>query len=96
MFNLLKVECYKLKKYPFAYAAVLLMLVVGYIYGDNRIGNRVFDLSDFTSVLFSSIVQDTSFVFFIAIITSLFMGKDFSIHTICIDRIYGRQYLCGG
>ncbi len=83
MINLLKVEFYKLKKFQFGYIAVIFMFVVGYVYGDNRLGNKMFDINDNTNVVFSGIVSDTSFVFFISIIMALFMGKDFSNHTIC-------------
>ena len=83
MINLLKVEFYKLKKLQFGYIAVIFMFVVGYVYGDNRLGNKMFDINDNTNVVFSGIVSDTSFVFFISIIMALFMGKDFSNHTIC-------------
>lgn len=83
MFNLLKVELYKLKKFQFWYLAVLLMFMVGYIYGDNRIGNKVFYVTDTTDVAFSYTVGDTSFVFLIAIVAALFIGKDFSNRTIC-------------
>jgi len=83
MFNLLKVELYKLKKFPFGYIAVLFMFVVGYVYGDNRIGTKIFDIMDNTNIVFSDVVHDTSFVFFISIVIALFMGKDFSNRTIC-------------
>ena len=83
MFNLMKVELYKLKKFKFGYIALIFMFVVGYIYGDNRMGNKVFDITDNTAVVFSAIVSDTSFVFFISIVMALFMGKDFSNRTIC-------------
>ncbi len=93
MFNLLKVEFYKLTRFKFGYIAVLFMFVVGYVYGDNRIGNRMFDMADNTAVLFSSIVHDTSFVFFIAIVMALFMGKDFSNRTICNEVKLGYRRL---
>lgn len=83
MYNLLKVELYKWKKFRFGYIAMFFMFVVGYIYGDNRIGNRIFEMTDNTDLLFSSIISDTSFVFFISIIMALFIGKDFSNRTIC-------------
>ena len=95
MYNLLKVELYKLKKFQFGYIAVFFMFVVGYIYGDNRLGNKVFSVSDTTDVVFSSIVSDTSFVFFISIVLALFMGKDFSNRTICneIKLGYSRVHI---
>lgn len=83
MINLLRVERYKLKKFKLGYIAAIFMFLVGYVYGDNRMGNKVFDLTDNTAVAFSSIVSDTSFVFFISIVMALFMGKDFSNRTIC-------------
>lgn len=83
MFNLLKVEFYKLKKFQFGYIAVLFMFVIGYLYGDNRFGNKVFDITDNTSVAFSYAVSDTSFVFLISIVIAFFIGKDFSNRTIC-------------
>lgn len=83
MFNLLKVEFYKLKKFQLGYVAILFMAVVGYLYGDNRIGNKVFEMTDNTAIAFSRVVSDNSFVFIIAIVAAMFMGKDFSNRTIC-------------
>ncbi|MDE6567765.1 MAG: ABC transporter permease [Lachnospiraceae bacterium] len=83
MYNLLKVELYKLKKFSFGYVAVFLLFVAGYIFGDNRIGNRVFEMADNTDLVFSCVISDTSFVFFISIIMAVFIGKDFSNRTIC-------------
>lgn len=83
MYNLLKVELYKLKKFIFGYVAVFLIFVAGYIFGDNRIGNRVFEMTDNTDLVFSYVISDTSFVFFISIIMAVFIGKDFSNRTIC-------------
>lgn len=83
MYNLLKVELYKLKKFNFGYVAMIFIFVVGYIFGDNRIGNRVFEMTDNTDLVFSCVISDTSFVFFISIIMALFIGKDFSNRTIC-------------
>lgn len=85
MFNLLKVEFYKLKKFQLGYTAILFMAVVGYIYGDNRIGNRVFKMPDNTADAFYHVVSDNSFVFIIAVVTALFIGKDFSSRTICSE-----------
>lgn len=91
MHNLIKVEFYKLKKFQFGYIAMLFMFVVGYLYGDNRIGNTVFDITDNTATAFSYSVSDTSFVFFISIITALFIGKDFSNRTICNEIKLGHS-----
>lgn len=95
MFSLLKIEFYKLKRFPFGYIAVIFMFVVGYVYGDNRIGTKIFDIMDNTNVVFSDTVHDTSFVFFISIVLALFMGKDFSNRTICneIKLGYGRFHI---
>lgn len=91
MFNLLKVEFYKLKKFQIGYIVVLLLVVIGYLYGDNRIGNKVFDMTDNTAAAFSEVVSDTSFVFLISIVTALFMGKDFSSRTICNEIKLGHS-----
>lgn len=80
MFNLLKVELYKLKKFQFGYIAVLFMFVAGYLYAE---GAKILDIMDNTNAIFSGIVCDTSFVFFISIVMAWFMGKDFSDRTIC-------------
>lgn len=91
MFNLLKVEGYKLKKFQLGYLAILFMAVVGYIYGDSRIGNRVFKMPDNTADAFSHVVSDNSFVFIIAIVAAVFMGKDFSSRTICNEIKLGHS-----
>ncbi len=78
MTNLLKVEFYKLKRFWIGYVGVLFMFGVGYIYGDTRIGNREIAMPDHMSGAFSATVSDTSFVFLIAIIAALFIGRDFS------------------
>lgn len=91
MFNLLKVEFYKLKKFQIGYIAILFMAVVGYLYGDNRIGNKVFEMTDNTTIAFSNVVSDNSLVFIIAIVTALFMGKDFSNRTICNEIKLGHS-----
>lgn len=91
MFNLLKVEFYKLKEFRLGYIAILFMIAVGYIYGDNRIGNKVFEMTDDTTIAFSHVVSDSSFEFIIAIVTALFMGKDFSNRTICNEIKLGHS-----
>lgn len=91
MFNLLKVEFYKLKKFQIGYIAVLFMAVMGYLFGDNRMGGKVFEMTDNTAIAFSYVVSDTSFVFLIAIVTALFMGKDFSNRTICNEIKLGHS-----
>lgn len=83
MHNLLKVELYKLKKFPLGYIAMLFMFVCGYLYGDNRLAQDAFEVTDNTSAIFSYTVCDTSMVFIISIVSALFLGKDFSNHTIC-------------
>lgn len=80
MLNLLKVELYKLKKFQFGYIAVLFMFVVGDLYAE---GTKILGIVDNTNDIFSGIVCDTSFVFFISIVMAWFMGKDFSDRTIC-------------
>lgn len=83
MFNLLKVECFKLKKFKLGIIAIFSMFVIGYIYGDGRIIKRAFDITDNAAIVFSSVVSDTSFVFLISIIAALFISMDFSNRTIC-------------
>lgn len=82
MINLLKVELYKLKKFKLGYIAVIFMLIVGYMYG-YKLSNKFFTNTKNTAAVFSNTVCDTSFVFIIAIIAALFIGKDFSNRTIC-------------
>ena len=83
MYNLLKVEFYKLKKFQLGYITIFTMFIFGYIYGDGRIIKRVFELTDSISTVFSCIVCDTSFVFLISIIAALFISVDFGNRTIC-------------
>ncbi|MCM1050058.1 MAG: ABC transporter permease [Clostridiales bacterium] len=83
MTNLLKVELYKLKKFKFGYIAMIFMFALGYLYGDSRLAAIPFDIVDDTDTVFSSSVCDTSLIFIISIVSALFMGKDFSNHTIC-------------
>lgn len=83
MTNLLKVELYKLKRFKFGYIAMIFLFALGYLYGDSRLAALPFDIVADTDTVFSSSVCDTSFVFMIAIVSALFMGKDFSNHTIC-------------
>lgn len=82
MINLLKVELYKLKKFKLGYITVIFMLIVGYMYG-HKIGTKFFDNNDNTAAVFSNTVCDTSFVFIIALVAALFIGKGFSNRTIC-------------
>lgn len=82
MINLLKVELYKLKKFQFGYITVIFMIIVGYMYG-NKIGNKFFDTNKNTAAVFSNTVCDTSFVFIIALVAALFIGRGFSNRTIC-------------
>lgn len=82
MINLLKVELYKLKKFKLGYITVIFMLIVGYMYGD-KIGNKFFDTNENTAAVFSHTVCDTSFVFIIALVAALFIGRGFSNRTIC-------------
>ncbi len=91
MINLLRVEFYKLKKFSFGYIALLFMIVIGYLYGDSRLGNNPFPFTANTEVLFVNTVGDTSFVFLIAITAALFMGKDFSSRTICNEIKLGHS-----
>ncbi|MDE5966931.1 MAG: ABC transporter permease [Lachnospiraceae bacterium] len=83
MFNLLKVELYKLKKFKFGHIAVLFMLVMGLLYGGYHIGYQLSYLEENTATIFFDVVSDTSFVFVISLVAALFIGKDFSNHTIC-------------
>ncbi|MCM1284328.1 MAG: ABC transporter permease [Roseburia sp.] len=83
MTNLLKVELYKLKNFKFGYIAMIFMFALGYLYGDSRLAALPFDIVADTAEVFSGAVCDTSLVFIIAIVSALFMGKDFSNHTVC-------------
>lgn len=83
MFNLLKVELYKLKTFLFGYIAVLFMLMMGLSYGGYHIGYQLSYLEENTASIFSDVVSDTSLVFIISLVAALFIGKDFSSHTIC-------------
>lgn len=78
MFNLLKVEFYKLKKFPFGYIVLLFFLVIGIIGG----GYKLPDNFENTTAIFAVNVCDTSLVFIISLATTFFMGKDFSSRTI--------------
>lgn len=78
MFNLLKVEFYKLKKFPFGYIVLLFFLVIGIIGG----GYKLSDNFEITAAIFAVNVCDTSLVFAISLAAAFFMGKDFSSRTI--------------
>ena len=78
MFNLLKVEFYKLKKFSFGYIVLLFFLVIGIIGG----GYKFPDIFENTAAIFASNVSDTSLVFTISLAVAFFMGKDFSSRTI--------------
>lgn len=95
MFNLLKVELSKLKKFQIGYLAILFMLGCGLSYGGYRMGYEKFDSTYNTAFVFSQVVSDTSFVFLISIVIALFIGKDFSNRTICneIKMGYRRSYI---
>lgn len=95
MTNLLKVEFYKLKRFWIGYIVMLFMFGVGYVYGDHRINNRMYEMPDHTADMFSAAVSDTSFVFLIAIVAALFIGRDFSNRTIGneIKLGYGRTHI---
>lgn len=79
MFNLLRIEFYKLSKFLFGYIAILFMLGVGLSYG----GIKLSELEINTSDVFNYVICDTSFVFVMALVAALFIGKDFSSRTIC-------------
>ncbi len=78
MFNLLKVEFYKLKKFPFGYIVLLFFLVIGIIGGGYKFPDNV----ENTEAVFTATVCDTSLVFVISLAAAFFMGKDFSGRTI--------------
>lgn len=78
MFNLLKVEFYKLKKFTFGYIVLIFFLVIGIIGG----GYMLSDHFDNTAAIFAINVCDTSLVFTISQASAFFMGKDFSNRTI--------------
>lgn len=78
MFNLLKMEFYRLKKFPFGYIVLLFFLVIGIIGG----GYKLLDYCENTADIFAANVCDTSLVFVISLTAAFFMGKDFSSRTI--------------
>ena len=78
MFNLLKVEFYKLKKFSFGYIVLLFFLVIGIIGG----GYKITDDFENTADIFAANVCDTSLVLIISLAAAFFMGKDFSSRTI--------------
>lgn len=82
MFNLLKVEYFKLKRFKLGYISIFSIFVIGYIYGDGRVVKRAFDMTCSASTVFSSVVSDTSFVFLTSVIASVFIGMDFYNRTI--------------
>lgn len=78
MFNLLKVEFYKLKRFSFGYIVLLFFLVIGIIGG----GYKLPDYFENTSAIFAANICDTSLVLIISLAVAFFMGKDFSGRTI--------------
>ncbi|MCH5251252.1 MAG: ABC transporter permease [Lachnospiraceae bacterium] len=78
MFNLLKMEFYKLKRFPFGYVVLLFFLVIGIIGG----GYKLPDYFENTAAVFAETVCDTSLVIIISLAAAFFMGKDFSSRTI--------------
>lgn len=78
MFNLLKVEFYKLKKFSFGYIVLLFFLVIGIIGGGYKMPDDVVN----TAAVFAVNVCDTSLVLIISLAAAFFMGKDFSSRTI--------------
>ena len=78
MFSLLKVEFYKLKKFPFGYIVLLLFLGIGIIGGGYKFPYSFENTAD----VFAANVCDTSLVFTISLAAAFFMGKDFSGRTI--------------
>lgn len=78
MFSLLKVEFYKLKKFPFGYIVLLLFLGIGIVGGGYKFPYNFENTAD----IFAANVCDTSLVFTISLAAAFFMGKDFSNRTI--------------
>ena len=78
MINLLKVEFYKLKRFPFGYIVLLFFLAIGIIGG----GYKLPDHFENTAAIFAETVCDTSLVLIISLAAAFFMGKDFSGRTI--------------
>ena len=86
MSNLLKLEFYKLKRFRVFYAVAALLLVFdAYAAYKNSIKPI------FTNVyqVFADSLPDTSLSFFFAILTSLFVGNDFSTRTIDRELVTG-------
>lgn len=94
MHNLLKVEFYKLKKFYLGCIAMIFILVLGLYYGGYFLGCQKADYVEGMDDLFSWLVSDTSFVFLIALIAALFIGKDFSNHTVCNEIKLGYSRFC--
>lgn len=90
MFNLLKVEFFKLKKFRIGTLTLLLMIGVGFAYG-----YKMCDSIDNMASVFSYAVSDTSFVFLISLVMAILIGKDFSNRTIGneIKLGYGRFHI---
>ena len=80
MIRLLKVEFYKLKKFPFGYIVLLLFLVIGVIGGGFKLSKS--KVLEDTAAVFAGTVCDTSLVFAISLAAAYFLGKDFSSRTV--------------
>lgn len=77
MFNQLKVEWYKLIRFPLIYPIMLMMVVLGFAYGFTKLYLYID-----TVEVFRETVCDTSFVFSMSLIVSAFLGMDFTNRTI--------------
>jgi ABC-type transport system involved in multi-copper enzyme maturation permease subunit len=86
MSNLLKVEFYKLRRFMVFYSVIGLLLVF-YAYAAYKNGEKHL----FTSIyqVFADSLPDTSLSFFIAILTAMFVGNDFSTRTLDRELVTG-------
>ena len=77
MCNQLKIEFFKLYHFGLFYIAVICMAGLGFVYG-NKLASLGFGIYD----AFTEANCDTSFMFILALVSSWFIGSDFSNRTI--------------
>lgn len=77
MFNQLKVEWFKVRRFPLFYIVALVLAMAGFFCGFLKMS-----ASDGAEGVFQNFVCDTSFIFIISMVSSWFIGNDFSNRTI--------------